>query len=77
MAIKKIVEDVKENIALDKKDAVVNNNTPVDATVVLDPVTAAAYSDSVTAAEHKTEVEEELEEKAEDIVPEAVEEPIV
>ena len=75
MAIKKIVEDVKENIALDNIDAVVNNDTPVDATVVLDPVTAAAYNDSVTAADHRTEVEEELEEKAEDIIPEAVEEP--
>lgn len=67
-----------EKIALKNIDKVVDGETaPLEASTHVDLVTAAAYQDSVAAAEHVEEVSKELEEKAEEITTEAPEAPKV
>lgn len=65
-----------EKIALDNVKKVVDNDT-LETSVHLDPVTAVAYEDSVEAAEHVEEVNNELQERAKEIETEAPEEPKV
>lgn len=78
MAIKKIdsIKDVTSSVK-NIDDVVNSEKVPVDATVALDLVTAAAYQDAAIADANKASVEAELEERAESIIPETPEEPKV
>lgn len=60
-------------MAIKKLDAITNiasilENDKLDSSVVVDPVTAAAYTEDVVASEHVEEIITELDKKAEDVV---------
>lgn len=59
-----------EKIALENIKDIVENDK-IETSVHLDPTTAVAYEDSVKAAEHVAEVEEQLQKEAEVIVTDA------
>ena len=65
-----------EKIALENIKDIVENDT-IETSVHLDPTTAVAYEDSVKAAEHVAEVEDQLQKEAESIVTDAPEAPKV
>ena len=65
-----------EKIALENIKDIVEND-PIETSVHLDPTTAVAYEDSVKAAEHVAEVEDQLQKEAESIVTDALEAPKV
>ena len=62
-----------EKIALENIKDIVENDT-IETCVHLDPTTAVAYEDSVKAAEHVAEVEDQLKKEAEVIATDAPEE---
>ena len=65
-----------EKIALDNVKEVIENEA-ADVVVTVDPATAVAYEDSVSAAEGVEEIETELEKKFEEVATEAPEAPAV